>query len=83
MHRATVFSFIFELGAVAVAPGQERAVQPKPVNATTLAQSWTCQPRRTCSQIQSCEEAQWYLSNCSWGGRLDRDNDGIPCESIC
>ncbi|WP_462023737.1 excalibur calcium-binding domain-containing protein, partial [Kitasatospora cinereorecta] len=19
----------------------------------------------------------------SWGGRLDRDKDGIPCESIC
>ncbi|WP_425452684.1 excalibur calcium-binding domain-containing protein [Paracoccus lutimaris] len=18
-----------------------------------------------------------------WGGKLDRDNDGIPCESIC
>jgi hypothetical protein len=40
-------------------------------------------PRRTCSQIGSCAEARWYLQNCPWGGRLDRDNDGIPCESIC
>ncbi|WP_207103100.1 excalibur calcium-binding domain-containing protein [Paracoccus shandongensis] len=23
------------------------------------------------------------MENCSWGGRLDRDNDGIPCESVC
>jgi hypothetical protein len=46
-------------------------------------QSWSCQPRKTCKQIQSCEEARWYLGNCSWGGRLDRDSDGIPCESIC
>ncbi len=46
-------------------------------------QNWSCSPRRTCSQIGSCEEARWYLQNCSWGGRLDRDNDGIPCESIC
>ena len=48
-----------------------------------VAQSWNCQPRRTCPQIDSCEEARWYLSNCPWGGRLDRDGDGIPCESIC
>jgi hypothetical protein len=47
------------------------------------AQSWSCQPRLTCSQISSCDEARWYLENCSWGGKLDRDSDGIPCESLC
>ncbi len=46
-------------------------------------QNWSCSPRRTCSQIGSCAEARWYLQNCPWGGKLDRDNDGIPCESIC
>ena len=46
-------------------------------------QNWSCSPRRTCSQIGSCDEARWYLQNCPWGGKLDRDNDGIPCESIC
>lgn len=51
--------------------------------AVETAQSWSCQPRKTCSRINSCEEARWYLDNCSWGGRLDRDSDGIPCESIC
>ena len=45
--------------------------------------SYSCSPRRTCSQIESCQEARWYLENCSWGGRLDRDSDGVPCESIC
>ncbi|MER8961562.1 thermonuclease family protein [Mesorhizobium sp. M0701] len=29
-----------------------------------VAQSYSCQPRRTCSQISSCDEARWYLSNC-------------------
>ncbi|MER9494162.1 thermonuclease family protein [Mesorhizobium sp. M0320] len=48
-----------------------------------IAQSYSCQPRRTCSQIGSCDEANWYLQNCSWGGKLDRDKDGIPCESHC
>jgi hypothetical protein len=43
----------------------------------------SCQPRRTCKQIGSCDEARWYLYNCSWGGRLDGDNDGAPCEQLC
>ncbi|WP_192182553.1 thermonuclease family protein [Mesorhizobium amorphae] len=48
-----------------------------------IAQSYSCQPRRYCSQISSCEEAHWYLNNCSWGSKLDRDGDGIPCEGLC
>ncbi len=48
-----------------------------------LAQGYSCSPRRTCKMIASCEEAYWYLRNCSWGGALDRDNDGVPCETIC
>ena len=42
-----------------------------------------CTPRRTCSKIASCDEARWYLENCSWGRRLDRDSDGSPCENLC
>lgn len=45
--------------------------------------NYSCSPRKTCKAIGSCEEAHWYLANCSWGGKLDRDGDGIPCESIC
>ncbi|PWJ87392.1 excalibur calcium-binding domain-containing protein, partial [Mesorhizobium loti] len=49
-----------------------------------VAQSgYSCEPRRTCKQIGSCEEANWYLQNRPWGGKLDRDKDGIPCESLC
>ncbi|CDX45679.1 conserved exported hypothetical protein [Mesorhizobium plurifarium] len=43
----------------------------------------SCEPRRTCKQISSCDEAQWYLQNCSWGGKLDRDSDGVACETLC
>ncbi|WP_246677579.1 excalibur calcium-binding domain-containing protein [Mesorhizobium sp. B2-3-12] len=54
------------------------------VNRKLVAQSgYSCEPRRTCKQIGSCDEAQWYLQNCSWGGRLDRDGDGVACESLC
>ncbi|WP_420809864.1 excalibur calcium-binding domain-containing protein [Donghicola eburneus] len=49
-----------------------------------LAQSWSCSPRRYCSKsISSCREARWYFTNCSWGGALDGDNDGVPCENLC
>ncbi|AZO69467.1 excalibur calcium-binding domain-containing protein [Mesorhizobium sp. M6A.T.Ce.TU.002.03.1.1] len=33
--------------------------------------------------MSSCDEAHWYLNNCSWGSKLDRDGDGIPCEGLC
>ncbi|WP_352642718.1 excalibur calcium-binding domain-containing protein [Mesorhizobium sp. M0520] len=29
------------------------------------------------------DEANWNLQNCSWGRKLDRDKDGIPCENLC
>lgn len=45
--------------------------------------SYSCEPRRYCSQISSCDEAQWYLHNCSWGRKLDRDGDGVACETLC
>lgn len=43
----------------------------------------TCPPRRYCTQIGSCAEAVFYYRNCSWGGALDGDKDGIPCEKLC
>ncbi|GLR45545.1 hypothetical protein GCM10007880_60630 [Mesorhizobium amorphae] len=54
------------------------------IKRSLVAQSgYACEPRRYCSQIGSCEEARWYLENCSWGGKLDRDKDGVPCEGLC
>ena len=60
----------------------EPGIAPPAIEAL-VAQSWSCAPKKKCSQIRSCEEAYWYLNQCSWGGKLDRDKDGIPCESIC
>ena len=38
--------------------------------------------KKTCSKISSCAEARYLLTHCGYK-RLDRDQDGIPCESIC
>jgi len=38
-----------------------------------------CDGRTYCSQMTSCEEATFFLANCT-GVKMDGDNDGIPCE---
>jgi uncharacterized protein YraI len=60
-----------------------RPPAPLAQSVPAAASGQSCSPRRTCGQISSCSAAQWYRQNCSWGGRLDRDNDGIACESLC
>jgi hypothetical protein len=41
-----------------------------------------CGGKRRCGQMTSCEEARFYLSSCGVRS-LDRDGDGVPCESLC
>lgn len=46
------------------------------------ASAFSCSVRKTCGQMASCAEARYHLTECG-NGRLDRDGDGVPCESIC
>lgn len=48
----------------------------------TASSGFTCEGKRYCREMTSCEEAQFYLNQCGVG-RLDGDGDGVPCESIC
>ncbi len=41
--------------------------------------SFSCDGRKHCSQMKSCEEAKYFLANCP-GVKMDGDRDGIPCE---
>ena len=41
-----------------------------------------CGSKRLCRQMSSCAEARFYLNQCGLD-RLDRDGDGVPCESLC
>ena len=38
--------------------------------------------KKTCAQMLSCDEAYYKLEQCNMKA-LDRDKDGVPCESIC
>ncbi|MEY4585035.1 MAG: hypothetical protein RJB10_1532 [Pseudomonadota bacterium] len=55
---------------------------PTPFNAPTVStssSSFSCDGRKHCSQMKSCEEAKYFLANCP-GVKMDGDRDGIPCE---
>lgn len=41
-----------------------------------------CGSKTKCGQMLNCSEAMFYLKTCGLS-RLDRDKDGVPCESIC
>lgn len=44
--------------------------------------SYTCGSKTYCTEMNTCEEARYYLNSCGLS-RLDADKDGVPCESIC
>src|SRR5689334_14100657 len=41
-----------------------------------------CGSKYYCREMSSCAEAMHYFKDCGLL-RLDGDNDGVPCESIC
>jgi hypothetical protein len=47
-----------------------------------LVKKYTCAGKTKCSQMESCEEAMYYLKVCGVT-RLDGDGDGVPCEKLC
>ena len=40
---------------------------------------YRCDGRTHCSQMTSCEEAEFFLANCP-GVKMDGGGDGVPCE---
>ncbi len=36
----------------------------------------------TCEKIKSCARAKYLFEECGLE-KLDKDNDGIPCENLC
>jgi hypothetical protein len=61
----------------------EHALEKKRIGTSTKSdtafQRFTCDGRKYCSEMTSCEEAMFFLKNCP-GVKMDGDNNGIPCE---
>ena len=45
----------------------------------TWDNKYKCDGRQYCSQMQSCDEAKYFIEHCP-NTKMDGDNDGIPCE---
>ena len=62
--------------------------EPQKINEQTPAvnsnnaENFSCAGKTTCDQMSGCEEANFYLNNCSLT-RSDGDKDGVPCETLC
>jgi endonuclease YncB( thermonuclease family) len=41
-----------------------------------------CGNKKHCSEMSSCEEAKYYLTQCGVKS-LDGNGDGVPCEKLC
>jgi len=63
---------------------QQRSPVPAIVvpTAPDKSTSYTCNCKKTCAQMSSCEEAQYQLNVCSCKAR-DGDHDGIACDTQC
>lgn len=61
----------------------DRSAEPSaPFTLTTSpspTSSFSCDGRKYCSQMTSCQEATYFLKNCP-GVKMDGNNDGVPCE---
>lgn len=47
------------------------------------AEQFSCSDvKRTCKEMDNSDDAKFHLRECGMH-KLDRDHDGVPCESIC
>src|SRR4029453_9074165 len=64
----------------ATAAAERTPQAPRPAERTPSG--FTCGEKKTCSQMDSCEEAKFYLKHCG-RAQLDGDKDGTPCDALC
>lgn len=64
------------------APVQTQSIAKQVEQKAVADSGGTCGSKRYCKEMATCAEARHYLNVCGVS-RLDRDNDGVPCESIC
>ena len=68
--------------SVGVATNGEESSLSEETSAPAISGTYECGTKTYCSEMESCEEAEYFLNTCGLD-RLDADGDGIPCESLC
>lgn len=57
-------------------------VPSKVMGVATKNLDFVCDCSKSCTQIETCEEAYFQLNSCGCSVR-DNDGDGVPCETLC
>jgi hypothetical protein len=65
-----------------VLEAKDKAQAEEKVKKAKKPSKYHCGKKRLCGEMDSCEEAKYHLKECGLT-RLDRNKDGVPCESIC
>lgn len=60
----------------------QQAVEPTQPPIPAQPSVFSCSGKTKCGEMGSCEEARFYLTECGVS-RLDGDDDGTPCETLC
>ncbi|MCB1386156.1 MAG: excalibur calcium-binding domain-containing protein [Nitratireductor sp.] len=55
---------------------------PSAPSAAQPLADFSCEPRKSCGQMLTCDEAYYHLQQCG-NSQLDGNGDGIPCNSLC
>lgn len=63
-------------------PDPTKSVESTTIIDTPQIKDSSCGNKKRCGEMSSCSEAMFYLKECGIVS-LDRDRDGIPCESLC
>ncbi len=79
MRRVLTAVLLFAAATLQPAAAEPETAQDTP-GAARLAPD--CERKVTCGSLKSCAQACGFYQQCGLG-TLDRDDDGIPCESIC
>jgi len=58
---------------------QQTTVRPRAQPVAAPRAAFSCDHRKHCSQMTSCEEAHYFLANCP-NTQMDGDGDRVPCE---
>ena len=70
-----LISTLLVMSACSSDPTRDSYVEDVP----TTESPYQCDGRTYCSEMDSYEEAKYFLDNCP-NTEMDGDNDGIPCE---
>lgn len=59
-----------------------QTITQPPAQVVPNTEAYSCNCSKTCTQINSCAEAQYLLNSCGCSAR-DGDDDGIACDAMC